>query len=202
MPEHASKNSERAPCILDAQMLKVMLSTAAYQARRVGRTLKLSPAEREDVEQEILLVLLERRRFFDATRGPWTPFAYRVARQAAQSVADNVAVDRTFYGIPLDQPCDDVTADDEEPATIADVKIDDAALTEADILDMLSVIFFVHKLPIELRIVAEAALMADGDLADAQRALGLSTSEFYRRLREVRYRMFTLCLVDRKRLNP
>ena len=29
--------------------------------------------------------------------------------------------------------------------------------------------------------VAEAALEADGELAEAQRALGLSTSEFYRR---------------------
>jgi hypothetical protein len=31
--------------------------------------------------------------------------------------------------------------------------------------------------------------MADGDLADAQRRSGLSASEFYRRLREVRYRL-------------
>jgi allophanate hydrolase subunit 1 len=55
-------------------------------------------------------------------------------------------------------------------------------------------------LPAELRLVAEAALAADGDLAEAQRATGLSTSEFYRRLREVRYRMFTLGLIDHRPL--
>jgi hypothetical protein len=59
---------------------------------------------------------------------------------------------------------------------------------------------FVSGLPVELRLVAEAAIIADGDLADAQRTLGLSTSEFYRRLREIRYRMFTICLVDRRSL--
>ena len=57
---------------------------------------------------------------------------------------------------------------------------------------------FVRQLPAELRLVAEAALDADGELAEAQRATGLSTSEFYRRLREIRYRMFMVGLVDRR----
>jgi DNA-directed RNA polymerase specialized sigma24 family protein len=181
-------------------MLQVMMAAAAYQARRVGRTLKLSQAEREDVEQDILLVLLERRRYFDPTRGPWTPFAHRIARQAAQLVSDGLVVDRAFYGGSLDQLADEVKADDEEPATIADCAVDGATPTEADILDTLSLMFFVRRLPAELRLVAEAAIIADGDLADAQRTLGLSTSEFYRRLREIRYRMFSVCLVDRRSL--
>ena len=46
----------------------------------------------------------------------------------------------------------------------------------------------------------EAALEAAGELAEAQRALGLSTSEFYRRIREIRYRLFTIGLVDRRSL--
>jgi hypothetical protein len=69
-----------------------------------------------------------------------------------------------------------------------------------DILDTVSFISFVATLPSELRIVAEASLQADGELTDAQRALGLSTSEFYRRLREIRYRLFTIGLVERRRL--
>ena len=59
---------------VDDAMLQAMRAAAVYQARRVARTLKLALQDREDVEQDILLVLLERRRFFDPTRGPWVPF--------------------------------------------------------------------------------------------------------------------------------
>ena len=76
--------------------------------------------------------------------------------------------------------------------TMAYTVADDTAPTEADILDALSFLSFVATLPPELRCAADAALAADGDLADAQRALGLSTSEFYRRLREVRYRLVSI----------
>ena len=79
-------------------------AAAAYQARRVARTLKLSRNDREDAEHEILLVLLERRRFFDPARGPWTPFAHRIARQAAQSVADSLVAARKLYAVSLSRP--------------------------------------------------------------------------------------------------
>jgi hypothetical protein len=46
--------------------------------------------------------------------------------------------------------------------------------------------------------VATLALRHD-DLAGAQRLSGLSTSEFYRRLREIRYRLLTVGLVERRR---
>ncbi|MGB3272231.1 MAG: sigma-70 family RNA polymerase sigma factor, partial [Xanthobacteraceae bacterium] len=65
---------------IDARMLRIMMASAAYHARKVARTMRLSKVDREDVEQEILLVLLERRRFFDAARGAWSSFADRVAR--------------------------------------------------------------------------------------------------------------------------
>jgi hypothetical protein len=77
----------------------------------------------------------------------------------------------------------------EEPVTLAETIADDAAPGEKDILSRLTLIRFLAKLAPELRLVAEATLMADGDLADAQRRSGLSASEFYRRLREVRYRL-------------
>jgi DNA-directed RNA polymerase specialized sigma24 family protein len=174
---------------LDQHELRTLMGAAAYQARRVARALKLSRAEREDAEQEILLALLERRRFFDPARGLWSPFAHRVARQAAQSVADALAAARRLDSVPLDQPAVEMVLRQEEPATLGETIANDAAPNESDILDKLSLIRFVAELPPELRLVAEAALMADGDLADAQRTSGLSASEFYRRLREIRYRV-------------
>lgn len=185
---------------LEPRDLRVLMAAAAYQARRVARTLNLSDAEREDAEHDILLVLLERRRFFDPARGPWTPFARRIAEQASQLVADRVMAARRRYAW-LDQPL--ATADEDgHTTTLADTLQDQATPTEADLLHVVSLVSFVAALPSELRTVAEAALGADGELAEAQRALGLSTSEFYRRLREIRYRLFTMGLVDRRKLDP
>jgi DNA-directed RNA polymerase specialized sigma24 family protein len=192
MSEPASANSAIQPDAIDAMTLRTMMAAAAYQARRVARTLKLSPAEREDVEQEILLVLLERRRFFDPARGPWTPFAHRIARQAAQSVADALVAARKISAVSLDQPWD--AALDRELGRLADAIADDAVPSEPDILYNMSFMGFLATLPPDLRCAADAALAADGDLADAQRTLGLSTTEFYRRLREVRYRLFSIGL--------
>ena len=190
MSEPASANSAIQPDAIDAMTLRTMMAAAAYQARRVARTLKLSPAEREDVEQEILLVLLERRRFFDPARGPWTPFAHRIARQAAQSVADALVAARKISAVSLDQPWDAAL----DRGRLADAIADDAVPSEPDILYNMLFMGFLATLPPDLRCAADAALAADGDLADAQRALGLSTSEFYRRLREVRYRLFSIGL--------
>ena len=190
MSEPASANSAIQPDAIDAMTLRTMMAAAAYQARRVARILKLPQVDREDVEQEILLVLLERRRFFDPARGSWTPFAHRIARQAAQSVADALVAARKT--VSLDQPLE--AASDDEITTVAYTVADDTAPTEADILDALSFLSFVATLPPELRCAADAALAADGDLADAQRALGISSSEFYRRLREVRYRLVSIGL--------
>jgi hypothetical protein len=43
-------------------MLRAMVAAAAYHARKVARRLRLGDIDREDVEQEILLVPIARRR--------------------------------------------------------------------------------------------------------------------------------------------
>jgi DNA-directed RNA polymerase specialized sigma24 family protein len=191
----------RAEDNIDDGMLQAMRAAAVFQARRIGRTLKLSAEEREDVEQEILLVLLERRRFFDPERGPWVPFAHKIARQAAQSVADSLAAARR-HTVPMGQTSTTSADGEADSMDIAGSIVDDRTPTEAGILAAISVVASVSALPHELRLVAEVALEADGELAEAQRATGLSTSEFYRRMREIRYRMVMIGLVDRSALRP
>lgn len=88
---------------VDQRALRTMMGAAAYHARRVARTMGLSDADREDVEQDIMLALLERRRFFDPARGAWSSFADRVARQAAQGAADEIGADRRVRGGSLDE---------------------------------------------------------------------------------------------------
>ncbi|MEJ1936828.1 hypothetical protein WDZ92_42085, partial [Nostoc sp. NIES-2111] len=49
--------------------LEVIMSTAASYSRKLSRSLKLSRTEEEDVEQDILVVLLERWHYFDGALG-------------------------------------------------------------------------------------------------------------------------------------
>lgn len=181
---------------IDARTLRIMMASAAYHARKVARTMRLSKVDREDVEQEILLVLLERRRFFDAARGAWSSFANRVARQAAQGVADQIGAERRIHSNSLDRP-----AGNEKTITLGEVMEARQRISpdvERELQLPLVLADFVAELPDQLALVARLSLLEDGDLAQAQRRSGLSTSEFYRRLREVRYRLICLGVVQRR----
>lgn len=181
---------------IDARTLRIMMASAAYHARKVARTMRLSKVDREDVEQEILLVLLERRRFFDAARGAWSSFADRVARQAAQGVADQIGAERRIHGNSLDRP-----AGNEKTITLGEVMEARQRISpnvERELQLPLVLADFVAELPDQLALVARLSLLEDGDLAQAQRRSGLSTSEFYRRLREIRYRLICLGIVQRR----
>jgi DNA-directed RNA polymerase specialized sigma24 family protein len=175
---------------LDRRALRIMMGTAAYHASRVARTMVLSETDREDVEQDILLALIERRRFFDPARGAWSYFADRVARQVTQAIADRIGHQRRLRGDVFD------AADpDHEPAISRDAAIEPRSdpIEQAWLTSALA--RFCAVLPNELAIVTVLALREDGDLAEAQRQSGLSTSEFYRRLREIRCRMICVGIV-------
>lgn len=171
---------------------------AAYQARRIVRKLRLDQSHAEDIEQEILISLIERRQYFDPRRGPWTPFVLMVARQSAQQIADRLAAEGRMF----DSVHDDRFFEDEDSDAFAfHMHLDGACLTESDHLFCFFLALTIRRLPAELRLVAELALEADGDLAEAQRVSGLSTSEFYRRLRELRLRLIVLSLAPRRLLS-
>ena len=192
-PEPARITRTEETSAADARMLRVMMAAAAYHARKVARTMRLSDVDREDVEQDILLVLLERRRFFDPARGAWSSFADRVARQAAQGVADEIGAERRIRGGSLDQP-----AGSGRITTLGELLEAEQWIgpdVERELQLPLVLADFVAGLPDELALVARLLLLEDGDLAAAQRGSGLSTSEFYRRLREVRYRLVCLGIV-------
>lgn len=179
---------------VDPAMIRIMVSAAAYQSRRLARSLKLQGADREDVEQEVLLILVERHRYFDASRGPWTPFVHRIANQAVQQIADRLMRDRRLYGWEAPAPDRDDENDNTDPL---DRVGDPAALTTEDLCYCAAVVRFARTLPDDLVPVLEAALGGDGSFGDVQRESGLTSSEFHRRLRELRYRMVTAGLAPR-----
>ena len=174
----------------DARTLKVMLSAARLQARRLGRTLRLSADEQDDAEQDILLVLLERHHYYDQERGLLTAFIHRIARQATQAIADRITANWANVTINMDLAAShEGVWDEREVLSPADMLADPAAPDETAIVQALSFKGFVAGLPHDLAIVVQSIFAADGDIAEAQRQSPLSVSEFYRRLRELRYRM-------------
>jgi DNA-directed RNA polymerase specialized sigma24 family protein len=175
----------------DHHTLRTMLAAASHHARRVARTMRLSDSEREDVEQDILLVVLERHRFFDPGRGAWSSFADRVARQAAQTAADRISAERRRYGASLDhsEGSDDGVIE-RNVAVDSQAPVGSGSEHEPWLAFMLS--RFAAELPDELALTLQLALEENGDLAEAQRRSGWSSAKFYRRLREVRYRLACL----------
>ena len=79
--DNATTKQQASRSDINPRDLDVIMATAAAHARKLARSLKLSQAEREDAEQDILLMLLERWHYFDGARGSNIGFAIRIARQ-------------------------------------------------------------------------------------------------------------------------
>lgn len=177
--------------------LKVIITTAAAQARKLARSLRLSQAEREDAEQDILLMLLERWHYFDDSRGSNIAFAIRLARQAAQVIADRVAAGWQKDLVSLEDPAPWQDWGTDDAVTVSEQIADEALPDEAALVSALSLRDFTATLPGDLLVVVEAVFAADGDIPEAQKISTLSSSEFHRRLRELRYRLVCLELAPR-----
>ena len=177
--------------------LDVIMATAAAHARKLARSLKLSQAEREDAEQDILLMLLERWHYFDDVRGSNIGFAIRIARQAAQGIADRVAAGWQTDLVSLEDPAPWQDRGMDDAVTISEQVGDESLPDEAALVSALSLRGFMTALPTDLLIVVKAVFAADGDIPEACRLTSLSSSEFHRRLRELRYRLVCLELAPR-----
>ena len=177
--------------------LDVIMATAAAHARKLARSLKLSQAEREDAEQDILLMLLERWHYFDDVRGSNIGFAIRIARQAAQGIADRVAAGWQTDLVSLEDPAPWQDWGMDDAVTISEQVGDESLPDEAALVSALSLRGFTAALPTDLLVVVQAVFTADGDLPEAQKISTLSSSEFHRRLRELRYRLVCLELAPR-----
>ncbi len=164
-------DAPRQPSPWEAPELRVALATATIQAARAARRRHLHRADRDDLRQDILVALLERRAQFDPARGAWSTFAGVVARTV---VADQVRARQRqrVTCLPLDL--------DQFPAGASATQQDCA---DADLrLDLQRV---AAELPLHpgalLRLLA-----AMGDVAAAQRADARSCTAFYRAVTDLR----------------
>lgn len=190
------EENDRHDLPASARELHIMFVASNYHARRIVRKLGIDNSFVGDIEQDILVTLLDRRRYFDPVRGPWTPFVLRIAGQAAQLAADRLSQEkRTFVSVAAEGS---PAIEDEDGTSFFDTFEDPTNPNEADFLYRLLLMRAIKRLPPELGIILEAALDAEGELAEVPRALGLSTSEFYRRLKELRFRLVLLGLAPRR----
>jgi DNA-directed RNA polymerase specialized sigma24 family protein len=183
--------------VISRRDLEVMMATAAAHARKLARSLRLSQTEREDAEQDILLMLLERWHYFDNSRGSNIGFAIRIARQAAQVIADRIAAGWQTDLVSLEDPAPWQDWGTDDAVTVSEQVGDESLPGEAALVSALSFRGFTATLPRDLLVVVEAVFAADGDMPEAQKISTLSSSEFHRRLRELRYRLVCLELVPR-----
>ena len=75
------------PAKWDRAHLIPALATAARYARFGARRMSLPRADREDLQQDILVTLLERSGRFDPDRGSWSTFVTLLARRAVMDAA-------------------------------------------------------------------------------------------------------------------
>ncbi len=156
-----------------AEHLRVALAAAHHAPARGGRRLHLSGPDREDLRQDILLVMLERSPRFAPDRGAWSTFVGLLARHV---VADRVRLARRasrpeFLSVDLDRFASGTSAtqqDDTDPHLPLDLR----------------------RLCVELppgprrtlRLLATA-----GDVAAARQASSQPCASFYRSLDDLRF---------------
>ena len=173
--------------------LQSALNAAATRTYRLAARLGLSTAEREDLQQDLILDLLEHEHAFDPAKASANTFTGLVSQHRAVELLDRLIKDRMRLQIGS---CDDEAANDphlDDPdcgAGVLSLWADDHDLfADSDTL---------HDLNTALDCMSgdQRALFDllghTQDLADACQASELSSATFYRRVSELRMhlRMF------------
>src|SRR6478735_7249376 len=114
---------------LDGQMLRAMQAAATFHARRAVRILKLAAPDQADLAQEILVVLIERRRSYEPSKGPWPAFARLIASHAAHDLIEQRINARRQKLVSIDDLVD--ASDTEAPSRMGDVLCDSKLLSES-----------------------------------------------------------------------
>jgi DNA-directed RNA polymerase specialized sigma24 family protein len=153
----------------DQSQVQAALATARYHAARFARQRRLARADREDLIQDILLVIVEANPRFDATRASWATFVAVLARRAV--------IDRARQ--PLSPEC--VSLDGNASVGI----LDSLVVPQAD--PDIAVAFgrVEEHLPPAPRALLRR-IIAHRDVALARDAGAASPATFYRELHDLR----------------
>ena len=160
---------------------------AVANAWRVARRIGLSAQDREDVEQEILLELLERESRYDAARGMPGTFTGRVSKNRAAELNQAIVRDRMHLSFVGGDDADESASDgfDALPLWGETSNFCDAVGAARDIDSAMALMDDAQRTLFGL-------LVEHQDLPAACRVSGLSTATFYRRVADLQMhlRMF------------
>ena len=157
--------SQKRPAPAEAIDPTVAAIVRRKACRLVGRA-GLRPQDREDIEQQLVLHILEQLEQFDPARGTWPAFVQRLVERFGKNLIRSLRAQKRTSGLLAPLP----------EAGPADAPVPEGLdLTEA-----------LARLPEDLRAVAE--LLVTRTVAGAARALGVSRSTVHARVRELRSR--------------
>ena len=176
--------------------LQSAVNAAAVNAWRVAQKIGLSVEDREDVEQEILLELLERESRYDPARGMPGTFTGVVAKNRAAELIQAIVRDRTH--LLFGNPGEDAANEGEADWLDALVRQNDAGslwgdtTNDHDEVDVTRDLDFATSLMDDEQWALFALLTEHQDLPDACVESGVSTATFYRRVADLQLhlRMF------------
>ena len=177
----------------DDAYFKSAIDAAAARSYRVAARFDLSPADREDLQQELMLDLIEHASQFDPAKGSAGTFTGLVSQHRSVELLDQLMKDRgrlCFFG--NDAANDNSAKDDPEPhdETRAQMWADnqDLLADSAVLLDLETALAHMS----DEQLVLLSLLNAHGDLPSACRESDLSSATFYRRVTDLQMhlRMF------------
>jgi DNA-directed RNA polymerase specialized sigma24 family protein len=179
--------------------IKSALDAAATRTYRMAARFGLSPADREDLQQELILDLLEHQEKFDPAKGSAGTFTGMVSKHRSVECLDRLMRDRSrlaFIG-HLDANDDD-DVDGDTFSGKPDPDGHNVVLMWADDADLFSDSDTVRDLETALSYLSEeqasmyALLETHQNLPAACKASGVSAATFYRRVSELQMhlRMF------------
>ena len=172
------------------------VDAAAVNAWRVARKIGLSVEDREDVEQEILLELLERESRYDSARGMLGTFTGVVAKNRVAELIQAIVRDRMH--LSFGNPGEDAADGREADWLDAQVSQDDAVPLWGETTNCYDEVDTTRDLDFAIALMDGeqrtlfAVLTEHQDLPDACKASRVSTATFYRRVNELQMhlRMF------------
>ena len=180
------------------------VNAARVRTHQLAARHGLSPAEREDIQQELMLDLLEHRHKFDPAKGSPGTFTGMVSKHRAVELLDGLIKQRMRYTDFGTASKKISAANDPEmgsyKADSADDCIDAIQFKRDPDHDLFTDGMAMHDLNAAIAFMngQQSALLnlltEHSDIASACAASGLSTASFYRRVNELRMhlRMFGL----------
>jgi DNA-directed RNA polymerase specialized sigma24 family protein len=159
----------------------IALATAHHMAARRACRAGMQAADRDDLQQEILLAIVERARRFDPAHAGWATFVGLLARHVIADRCQASSRRDAQTQVQLAVEAIDALADARSVTQPAAIDMAEAVNLRIDLQRLIG------DLPKAQRETLVILLQAEGDIAAAQRASGRSTSAFYRDVKELRF---------------